>query len=56
MTVPFDGDAGVMQFSSIVQIVASQQGFLMKQSKSRWNEFSYVNGISIQTKNFGHLS
>lgn len=56
MTVPFDGDAGVMQFSSIVQIVASQQGFLMKQSKSLWNEFSYVNGIFRQTKNFRHLS
>lgn len=57
MMVPFDGDAGVvMQFSSIVQIVASQQGFLMKQYKSLWNKFSYVNGISRQTKNFRHLS
>lgn len=47
MKVPFDGDAGgVMQFSSIVQVAASQKGSLMKLSKSLWNKFSYVNGKS----------
>lgn len=57
MKVAFDGDAGVvMQFSSTVQIVASQPDFLMKQFKSLWNEFSYVNSNSRQTKNFRHLS